>query len=544
MASNGFWQDPHFAPSWPYAPIAGHNAMIPPHGYGSHPVQSPQAVAPAFYPLSHDGRFADHQRAFQSLPSYYMGHDLRSIASGQAHPSHHATMLHKQHAFSPASNHQMGLSNGINPAIPSHHSHVPHQGFHYDMHAQLQPLDVNRMPATTASNPYQSPTSPPHLQRFHTVAPSSPQVPRGPPRKPKRSGHAIWVGNIPMGASIEALKDHFSRDATMDIESVFLMAKSNCAFVNYVTEDACLAAVERFNHSLFGSVRLLCRIRRDPSSTNRDGSQSSGSVRRSPMPTESTISSAASSNEKLDELGGAVAGLGISHDNNDTSIPNTSSLPPRQLNLTKTKPEDRYFVLKSLTKEDLQESLMKGTWETQAHNQQILHDAFYDAKNVYLVFSVNKSGEYFGYARMISSPMDRSSQQSGYQSADGVNHKILNMKKTLATATAPRGHIIDDPPRGILFWEAEHDNYAGIVTSDGSRPPDDGSSQPRSRPFQLEWLSVRRVTFQRTKGMRNAWNSNKEVKVARDGTELETETGKKVVGLFHERYDGSKANGL
>lgn len=518
--------------------------MIPPHMYASNTVHSPQAVAPTFYPLGHDGRFADHQRALQPLPGYFIGHDPRAFPSGQAHPSHHATMLHKAHAFNPANNHQMGVSNGMNPAIPNHHAHGPHQGFHYDTHAQLQPLDVNRMPASTASNPYHSPTSPSHHQPAHTVAPPSPQVPRGPPRKPKRSGHAIWVGNIPMGASIEALKDHFSRDATMDIESVFLMAKSNCAFVNYVTEEACLAAVERFNHSLFGSVRLLCRIRRDPSSSNRDGSQSSGSVSRSPMPTESTMSSAASSNEKLDEVGDAVAGLGINQDDDDdANVPDTSAVPSQQSMLVNTKPEDRYFVLKSLTKEDLQESLMKGTWETQAHNQQILHDAFCEAKNVYLVFSVNKSGEYFGYARMISSPMDRASQQSNYPSTDGVPHKILNMKKTLATATAPRGHIIDDPPRGILFWEAEHDNYAGIVTSDGTRPPDDGSNQSRSRPFQLEWLSVRRVTFQRTKGMRNAWNSNKEVKVARDGTELESETGKKVVGLFHERFDGNKGNG-
>ena len=58
-------------------------------------------------------------------------------------------------------------------------------------------------------------------------------VPRGPPRKPKQSGHALWVGNLPPGATVIDLKDHFSREATRDIESLFLISKSNCAFVNY-----------------------------------------------------------------------------------------------------------------------------------------------------------------------------------------------------------------------------------------------------------------------------------------------------------------------
>ncbi|KAF2166250.1 hypothetical protein M409DRAFT_55109 [Zasmidium cellare ATCC 36951] len=540
VAPNGYWQDPPLASpqTWPYASAPGPNAIYPSNPYPLSPVHAAHAMPGVFHPFGHQSRFTDPHSPLQSVPSYYMGHDPRTLSSTQAQQAHQAAMLHKQHVYNPAANNQSGHLNGMVPTAPNHHGYVHRQGPRYGMHTQVQPLDMNRMPtAPNAANQHHSPISPPHFQSPHVAIPPSPQAPRGPPRKPKRSGHAIWVGNIPMGASIEALKDHFSRDATMDIESVFLMAKSNCAFVNYVTEEACFAAVERFNHSLFGSVRLLCRIRRDASS-NREGSQSSASMRQSPMTTDSTVSSAASSNDKLDEVSDAVAGLGISHED-DTSTPDTSPLSQQQPVLAKTKPDERYFVLKSLTKEDLQESLMKGTWETQAHNQQILHDAFYEASNVYLIFSVNKSGEYFGYARMISSPMDRSSQQSDNPFQDSTSNKTQNMKRTPATATAPRGHIIDDPPRGILFWEAEHDNRAGIVTSDGTRPPDDGtSSQQRSRPFQIEWLSVRRVTFQKTKGMRNTWNSNKEVKVARDGTELETEVGRGVVGLFHEGKSG------
>jgi hypothetical protein len=33
--------------------------------------------------------------------------------------------------------------------------------------------------------------------------------------------------------------------------------------------------------------------------------------------------------------------------------------------------------------------------------------------------------------------------------------------------------------------------------------------------------------------MRNPWNANREVKVARDGTELETALGQRLVAMFH-----------
>lgn len=541
-------QDHHFAPAQPlpyktYGPgTSGLNGFGPvPHPMHSYPpnmLQSPQfAPGNQTYMPGFDHRFPDPQRSFCPMPGYHVGQETKGYPSNHFHPPYQPAMFQKQHAFNPADVHVAGPFNGMLPAMHNSYGYIPHQGAHYNIHPhQGQSFHGHSGPVPAASSSYPSPVSPSYFQSSHLAGPPSPQGPRGPPRKPKRSGHAIWVGNIPMGASIEDLKDHFSRNATDDIESVFLMSKSNCAFVNYVSEKACHAAVERFNHSLFGSVRLLCRIRREPS-TNREGSQSSGSVRRSPMPTESTISSAASSNEKLDDVTESFTGLGISQD--DEANPSNTSPPPAQQPLpVKTKPADRYFVLKSLTKEDLQDSLIKGTWETQSHNQQILHDAFLEAENIYLIFSVNKSGEYFGYARMLSSPFDGSSQQSDSPSTETTSSSH-RLKQTPATSTAPRGYIIDDPTRGTLFWEAEHSTASNIVSSDGVRPPNVDFGQPRSRPFQIEWLSVRRVTFQRTKGMRNLWNANKEVKVARDGTELETEVGKRVVGLFCEESKGA-----
>lgn len=341
-----------------------------------------------------------------------------------------------------------------------------------------------------------------------------------------------------MGASIEALKDHFSHEAIRDIESVFLMAKSNCAFVNYDTEDACVAAVERFNHSLFGSVRLLCRLRREPT-VPRETSSSSRSSLQSDSPVSSVRDASSIMTGSSDSMSSSLNGLGIQHDS-DTKPEDGVQEETTLATSLPSMPKDRYFVVKSLTKEDLHNSLQFGTWETQPHNQRALDDAFREAENVYMIFSVNKSGEYFGYARMLSSPLGHSPPQLTSDTSTTTPSKqndTLKITETAATSTAAPGYIIDDTIRGTMFWEVQHEDN-GIVSSTMSaldRAEQDG--HVRSRPFKVEWLSVRKVTFQRTKGIRNPWNNNKEVKVARDGTELETEVGKKIVALFNESHE-------
>lgn len=60
----------------------------------------------------------------------------------------------------------------------------------------------------------------------------------------------------------------------------------------------------------------------------------------------------------------------------------------------------RYFILKSLTQYDLDLSVTKGLWATQKHNEGVLDKAFRTSHDVYLIFGVNKSGEFYGCARM------------------------------------------------------------------------------------------------------------------------------------------------
>ena len=180
---------------------------------------------------------------------------------------------------------------------------------------------------------------------------------RGPPRKPKQSGHALWVGNLPPGTHIIDLKDHFSIDATSDIESVFLISKSNCAFVNYKTEESCAAAMSRFHDSRFQGVRLVCRLRR--------GSASAASATQASPITVPSPTDARRSAESLKSEGAIEEESAIDDDTNPEPDPEPIEKVP-----------EKYFVVKSLTIEDLERSLHTGVWATQAHNEQALNKAY------------------------------------------------------------------------------------------------------------------------------------------------------------------------
>ncbi len=197
------------------------------------------------------------------------------------------------------------------------------------------------------------------LTRHSSDSSLRPSVPRGPPRKPKQSGHALWVGNLPPGTYIADLKDHFSRDATKDIESVFLISKSNCAFVNYKSESACAAAMTRFHDSRFQGVRLVCRLRRGSAAT------STGTP---------TGPSSAPGSYDVGELRGPVTGE-VSQQVAE-SEPLEDGITSEGPQPAATKAKEKFFVVKSLTVEDLEMSVRNGIWATQAHNETALNKAY------------------------------------------------------------------------------------------------------------------------------------------------------------------------
>lgn len=116
---------------------------------------------------------------------------------------------------------------------------------------------------------------------------------------------------------------------------------------------------------------------------------------------------------------------------------------------------------------------------------------------------------------------------------------------TPATETAPRGRIIDDSARGTIFWEADpldtdtsHDTEGELEDDDSVEETEEQhpaqEAQAYGTPFKIQWLATNRLPFYRTRGLRNPWNANREVKIARDGTELETSVGRRLIQMFQK----------
>ncbi|KAI0863224.1 hypothetical protein F4860DRAFT_502024 [Xylaria cubensis] len=354
-----------------------------------------------------------------------------------------------------------------------------------------------------------------------------PNIVRGPPRKPRQSGHAIWIGNLPPQTELMSLVYHVCRGAT-GMESLFLISKSNCAFANFKDEASCVAAQQKLHDSKFQSVRLVSRLRKSTVEGMSGQTAPTGPAAISPgvqnissdrPPSKSANKSANPSSAQEDGIGAKTTPV-----------------------VDGTQQRDKFFILKSLTVEDLDLSIQNGVWATQSHNEEALNDAFGAADNVYLIFSANKSGEYFGYARMIS-PINHDPAAAIEFAPKAQATNSMDLPKAIpteATDTCPRGRIIDDSARGTIFWEVERDESDGasdIASEDSesarSTHDGEGGSKAWGKPFKLDWLSTTRLPFYKTRGLRNPWNSNREVKIARDGTELEPTVGRKLIGLFN-----------
>jgi len=122
----------------------------------------------------------------------------------------------------------------------------------------------------------------------------------------------------------------------------------------------------------------------------------------------------------------------------------------------------------------LEISKEKSIWSTQSHNEQKLNEA-YDNSDVILIFSVNNSRHFQGYARMAS----RIGREfSSLWSLDGGAH------------------------------------FGGV--------------------FKVEWITLYDLPFSETLHIRNPLNNNKPVKISRDGQELSHEIGEQLCTLFDE----------
>ncbi|KAL6550054.1 hypothetical protein OROMI_020542 [Orobanche minor] len=140
----------------------------------------------------------------------------------------------------------------------------------------------------------------------------------------------------------------------------------------------------------------------------------------------------------------------------------------------------RYFIIKSLNHQNIQLSVKKGIWATQVMNEPILEDAFQNSGKVILIFSVNMSGFFQGYAQMTSS----------------------------------------------VGWR--RDNIWSQIS---------GKNNPWGRSFKVRWLCLNDLPFQKTLHLKNPWNDFKPVKISRDCQELPGYIGEALCELLDEGYD-------
>lgn len=111
----------------------------------------------------------------------------------------------------------------------------------------------------------------------------------------------------------------------------------------------------RFHDSRFGGVRLVCRLRRGSSPASA-----------TPAPGQMLASQPSATHASLSDES-AIVEPNQSSEEQENRTTNESDLP--------VVPE-KYFVVKSLTTEDLERSLQTGIWATQAHNETTLNKAF------------------------------------------------------------------------------------------------------------------------------------------------------------------------
>ncbi|KAL0965522.1 hypothetical protein UPYG_G00282400 [Umbra pygmaea] len=133
-------------------------------------------------------------------------------------------------------------------------------------------------------------------------------------------------------------------------------------------------------------------------------------------------------------------------------------------------PPVRYFIMKSSNLRNIDISQQRGIWSTTPNNELKLNRAFLEGSLVFLVFSVQGSGHFQGFARMTSCIGQERCQDWGSAGLGGV--------------------------------------------------------------FSVEWSRKESLPFQFAHQLTNPWNDNRKVQISRDGQELEPLVGGQLLQLW------------
>lgn len=138
-----------------------------------------------------------------------------------------------------------------------------------------------------------------------------------------------------------------------------------------------------------------------------------------------------------------------------------------------------FFLIKSNNADNVAIAKTKNVWATLPQNEANLNQAFKESRNVLLIFSVNESGKFAGFARMSS------------QSRRDLSHPAWVLPPSIS-------------PKAL----------GGII--------------------ELDWICRKELSFNCTSHLYNTWNESKPVKIGRDGQEIEPKVGSELCRLFPE----------
>lgn len=158
------------------------------------------------------------------------------------------------------------------------------------------------------------------------------------------------------------------------------------------------------------------------------------------------------------------------------SAPVAVAPPPPRPDVEMHSDRTRYFVITSNTKENVVKAVRHSMWATQKKNEVNLDSAFRSSPATILIFSVNGSDAFQGYARM--------------RSPVGKPHS----------------------PHFDPF------NRFG-------------------RLFDIEWLRLHDLPYREVEHIRNPLNGDRPVRMSRDGQELSNSCGRALCGLIDRHVD-------
>jgi len=122
--------------------------------------------------------------------------------------------------------------------------------------------------------------------------------------------------------------------------------------------------------------------------------------------------------------------------------------------------------------------------------------------------------------------------------------------RAMRSPPIPRGSDIQERGTGskrssLLKAVAEEEEKGDDEAQGGTKDEgeQDGREDLWGESFKIEWLCTEKLPFHRTRHLRNPWNHEREVKVSRDGTELEPSVGKRLIEEWAREVQPASASG-